>query len=92
MLVVDAPRGEKARPNTADTYYSWLATKPTAGSVVAFSNQPFVPYQQLVGEGILPNDFYLETVGVAAPSDIRVSILLDNLARTLFQLLANVGS
>lgn len=89
-LFVDSPMKEKngviLRPTTADTIITWLKSDPKPGSALTISNQPFCDYQDCVTRTYMPNSFEIETVGPAADQDeIRVSVLLDNLARWLYQ-------
>ena len=89
-VFVDSPMKEKngvvMRPTTADTIITWLKSNPTPGSALTISNQPFCDYQDCVTRTYLPNSFEIETVGPAADQDeIRISVLLDNLARWLYQ-------
>lgn len=87
MKLIYAPKGEKQRANTADTYIWWLAQ---AGSepvyLLALSSQPYVLYQQLIAEKVLPSSFCVETVGADAPRDLKVVVLLDVIARCLYML------
>jgi hypothetical protein len=82
LIVIDTPQRDGYRPTTETTYEYWLASDPEPGTVVAFSNQPFVSYQQLIGEAVLPATFHLETVGDGIQREERICVLLDNLART----------
>jgi len=78
--------GDLRRPNTGDTVNQWLAdpaTKP--GTVLAFSNQPYVDYQDAVLRTLLPETFTVETVGAAGSGNEQVDVVLDNLARWLYQ-------
>ena len=86
---VDSPMkrnkdGSLARPNTGDTIIQWLKSKPIPCRILAVSNQPYVSYQHAVMKTIMPKDFIVETVGIAA-GDVSVSTHLDNLARLLYQ-------
>lgn len=82
--VVHALRGSKSRPNTADTYRLWQASSPPPGLILAISNQPYVLYQQAVGQSELSGDYQLETVGPRAPPDLPIAVYLDTLARLLY--------
>lgn len=89
-LFVDSPmlqrNGVITRPTTGDTVLTWLASNPKPGSVLTISNQPFCEYQDSVTRTYLPSSFQIETVGPAADQDeIKISVLLDNLARWLYQ-------
>lgn len=80
------PNGEFRRPNTGDTVTQWLDDKDTTpGSVLAFSNQPYVDYQDAVLRTLLPESFAVETVGAQGSGNEPVGVVLDNLARWLYQ-------
>lgn len=88
--IIDVPMLEKSdgtmrRPNTADTIEWWLKTNPAQGCVLAISNQPYVWYQQAVLETLLPNQFYIETVGSKSSDSVKLGVVLDTLARVLYQ-------
>ncbi len=77
----------KVRPTTADTFRYWLSKKPKAGSCFVVSNQPYCHYQQLIIENILPPKFTYETIGPAVkPSDENATVLLDTIARCLYEM------
>lgn len=71
------------RPNTQDTVISWKNTHPEAGEVLVISSQPFSRYQDAAVKSVLPSAFHVETVGDAAPQDIKISVALDTLARQI---------
>lgn len=90
ITFVDSPMIQKdgiiSRPTTGDTIKTWLKSNPMPGSALTISNQPFCEYQDSVTRTYLPRSFQIETVGPAADQDeIRISVLLDNLARWLYQ-------
>jgi|GEM_PF-6483767 len=71
------------RANTQDTVVSWKSTNPVAGEVLVISSQPFSRYQDAAVKSALPPSFHVETVGDAAPQQIKVSVALDTLARQI---------
>lgn len=79
------PNGSPKRPTTGDTIFDWLAKKPTPGSCLLISNQPYVYYQDSVARTYLPAPWQIETVGQGASDSVRIVELLDTLARTLYQ-------
>lgn len=90
ITFVDSPMIEKdgvvTRPTTATTIKTWLKSNPKPGNALTISNQPFCEYQDSVTRTYLPHSFQIETVGPAADEDeVRISVLLDNLARWLYQ-------
>ena len=91
VLFVDTPmqttaNGKLRRPNTADTMKRWLAHEDTQpGSILAISNQPYVHYQDAVLRTLLPKTFTVETVGPKASDKLHIGVILDNIARWLYQ-------
>lgn len=87
---IDAPgkitaEGKFTRPTTADTFIEWLATNPQPGTILAISTQPFVGYQYTIAKFLVPSTFALEVIGKEAnKDDLKVAIILDNLARWLY--------
>ena len=80
-----ASNGGAIRPNTGDTIKLWLTkTKPT-GSVLAISNQPYVGYQHAVLKTFVPKEMSIETVGPKPSTSASSDLLLDTLARWLYQ-------
>lgn len=77
--------GKLIRPTTADTLIWWMQTNPKSGNCLAISNQPYVAYQQSVITSFVPNNFDVETVGGACPETKELAIMLDTLARILYQ-------
>ncbi len=87
---IDAPAqktqpGAMRRPNTLDTINSWLKTNPKPGFCLCVSTQPHIGYQDAVMRTYMPAAFQLETVGPAAWSSVHNVIILDALARWLYQ-------
>lgn len=79
------PGGSLIRPTTGDTFASWLSTSAQPGSVLVISSQPYVGYQDTVARTFLPKEFTCETVGAAYENDESDAILLDTLARWIYQ-------
>lgn len=90
IVFVNAPKKEGRRPDTLGTVEAWIQTNPEPGHCLSVSNQPFVFYQELTTRmifqktGLDRRGFTVEGVGGAASHDVLLSLLLDNLARTLF--------
>jgi hypothetical protein len=84
---VDAPASGASRPTTTNTIMHWVKEhKPKAGNTLAISNQPYIHYQHEVLTTTLPKSFRLETVGPAINEEnIKLAIMLDTLARCLYQ-------
>src|SRR5262249_44795878 len=88
VTFVNAPQTQKdgkiSRPTTRGTIIEWLQTKPTPGSCLAISNQPFVLYQDAVARSALPKHFSLETVGEKTEK-WTVAVVLDSVAKTVYE-------
>jgi len=85
--VIRSPMKGAVRPNTDDTVYAWLATNPQPGRCLVVTVQPLVLRQGAVVATLLPKDFLVDTVGVAAHEDEPMVLYLDELARTVYQML-----
>lgn len=88
--------GKIVRPTTADTVEQWIKTSPSPGSIVAFSNNPYVVYQHetmkpsLIKAGWFKAGGTLETVGTECTledGDKETGPLLDNVARYIYSIL-----
>ena len=79
-------QGVLRRPTTKDTYEQWMALKPQPGTCLLISSQPFVGYQDVVARCVIPTAFTLETVGPKSnEKNGKISVMLDSLARWLYQ-------
>lgn len=90
VQIIDVPMlpkgdGTMRRPTTGDTVEYWLKTDPTPGRVLAISNQPYVNYQESVLRTLLPVEYPVDAVGAASSEDTKLGVLLDTLARILYQ-------
>jgi hypothetical protein len=91
LTIVNAPKrylpdGKLVRPNTRTTIEHWLEQdpRPTVGSCLVASSQPYVTYQDVVMRCCMPAEFSIETIGSAIhPDDKTMSTLTDVLAVTL---------
>ncbi len=79
------PEGGTRRPNTGDTIKLWLDEMPHPGSILAISNQPYVGYQHAVLKTLVPKELSFQTVGQKVGTIQNVDVMLDNLARWLYQ-------
>lgn len=93
IMVIDAPMVQKAdgswvRPNTESTVQAWLSTQPRKGSILCISSQPYVTRQYYAALRMLPKDWDIYCVGSGIEDEEKanISILLDTLARTLWEL------
>jgi len=73
------------RPNTEDTLLAWLANKVKAKNLLIVSNQPFVLYQDSVTKRVLTPLYQLETVGDCMFSNTPIVVMLDAIARYLYE-------
>ncbi len=78
-------RSKLSRPNTRDTLNTWLERREKATNLLVVSNQPFIPYQNLVTESVLKTLYPFETVGNQANSSMIISIMLDSVTRCLYE-------
>ncbi len=92
IIIVDTPMVQKSdgtmtRPTTDDTVRAWMDQHPKKGSVLCISSQPHVHRQGYVARRLLPPGWDIECVGSAASlKELTPSLLLDALARSLFEL------
>lgn len=85
QLVSASAQPQQKRATTADTIKTWLNSSPLPGTVLSISSQPFVNYQHAVTDTYLPQVFLLETVGPTESERSSVAVMLDSLARWLYQ-------
>ncbi len=79
-------KGILRRPNTADTFITWLSTVPLSGTVCILSMQPDVGYQDMVARTHIPQTFTIHTAGPSCkPDDVTDAELLDTIARWIYQ-------
>lgn len=80
------PNGEKRPPNTGDTVRDWITKhSPNQGLYLVVSNQPFIEYQQLVLERLIPKGFTVYTCGPKSSLTLPLSAYLDNCAKQMFE-------
>lgn len=96
VIIIQAPQietapGVFARPSTHHTVLVWLLSGPKGTTCLFISNQPFCLYQHEVCLVEMPSSFTIETVGPRASASYqqRPLLLLDTVARTLYQTLKN---
>jgi len=77
--------GSMRRPATDDIINDWLVTNPVPGYCLFISTQPYVGFQDAVVKTYVPKDFNIDTVGPVYNSSLNIGIILDNLARWLYQ-------
>jgi hypothetical protein len=73
------------RPSTNDATRCWLALFPPKGNYLVVSNAPYTNRQDLVMRTIAPKEYGFDTIGPAADGNEKMAILLDELARCIFQ-------
>lgn len=81
----DAKSGTILRPTTDDTMETWLKAGPPHGCYLAITNAPYTYRQDLVVRTMAPKEYTFETIGSAARTQEKVSILLNEVARCIFQ-------
>lgn len=100
-LRVDAPmRKDGSRPNTQDTIEKYLKYKNIQAEIkanggklkpsIVVSNQPYVKRQHLVIEASLPQGSVVHTIGSRANKNIEIGVLLDEVARFVYQTKQNL--
>ncbi len=78
--------GTTIRPTTPDTIKFWLDSyKPKPGSIIAISGQPHAHYQDATLRTYMPSEFQVETVGSAQSDQTTDAVVLDALARWIYQ-------
>jgi hypothetical protein len=89
-VIIDAPMVKKTdgtlrRPDTNDTVSAWLSTNPTPGTCLCISNQPYIGHQDSTLRSVLPKIFHIDTVGSKMGAQEKISVVLDAIARWLYQ-------
>jgi len=86
-LMKKDPSSDKwLRPTTDDTVESWLKQEPLPGRYLAVTNAPYTNRQDLVIRGIAPKEYGFDTIGPGCDEGEKVAIILDELARCIFQI------
>lgn len=81
---LDPKTGNMVRPTTDDTADCFFSiAKP--GRYIAVSNQPYVTRQDMAVRVRMPEGFVLETVGRGLSNRETIIIILDELARLIYQ-------
>lgn len=83
-MKIDPKTGKTLRPTTDDTIDSWLNASPVPGCYVVASNAPYINRQDLVIRAIAPAAYCFDTIGPEASCQVKVAVLLDELARFIF--------
>lgn len=87
----DPQTGKARRPTTDDTVFAWVETDPADGRYLAVSNAPYICRQDLVMQTLAPQYSY-DAVGCGCNPHERIVILLDELARLIYQVNINRSS
>ena len=82
--IANATEFKGVRPNTNDTINAWKKMNPKPGTVLAISNNPYIPRQDLALKKMMGECFDIETVGPSTSADIKISVLFDELARLIY--------
>ncbi|VHO03442.1 hypothetical protein [Candidatus Rhabdochlamydia sp. T3358] len=85
LMKKDAKGESSIRPTTDDTVKAWLETKPPHGRYLAITNAPYINRQDLTVRIIAPFKYSFDTVGSGAGQQEKMAIILDELARFIFQ-------
>ncbi len=81
----DAKGERRVRPTTDDTVETWLKTSPPQGRYLAITNAPYTNRQDLVVRAIAPSEYGIDTIGPGLGEKETMAIVLDELARSIFQ-------
>ncbi len=81
----DLQSGKMSRPTFADTMECWLSLSPLAGSYLIVSNAPYILRPDFIVRAIAPSEFKFDVIGSGAREHESMAIILDELARTIFQ-------
>ena len=83
-LWIDAPQIDNQRPTTVSTVLEWKKQESLEHEdILAFSNQPFVRYQECALLNYLPKTARIEAVGPRAEPNTAIRVYLDALANCL---------
>lgn len=87
--LIDVPMrhegGVIKRPTTIDTVHAWLQKKPTPGTILAVSGQPFIYRQARILQKIVSPHFSITSCGPEAQDELPIAVYLDELARALYE-------
>ena len=86
---INAPMKNNLRPTTDDTVQAWLQTAPTVGNYLAVTNSPYINRQDVVTRTVASQAYGFDTIGPAVGSEVKMAIVLDELARLIFMLSRN---
>lgn len=92
LHVIDAPMkldsqtGKLTRPTRDDTLKLWVQSAPTPGHYLAVSRAPYIVRQAITAEVVVPKEYIIDTVGPAIRPQTKMIIILDELARAIFEL------
>lgn len=79
-------RNEKLfRPTTNDTVETWLSASPSHGRYLVITNAPYTNREDLAIRTIAPSEYDFDTIGSSAREQEKMVIILDELARFIFQ-------
>lgn len=74
------------RPTTEDTVLFWLKEMPSPGRYLGVSNGPHTIRQHVMTQSLAGNRYAIDTIGTATREGAKMAIILDELARLIFQL------
>lgn len=83
-IFVNVPMG-KTRPTTDDTAVLFFKMNPIKGNYLVVSNAQYRMRQGLVANNLAPTGYYFEAIGSAAKEDARMAIIVDEVARYIFE-------
>jgi hypothetical protein len=74
-----------SRPNSNTTAEAWLKSSPPLGRYLAVSNAPYLVRQDLAMRWVDTERYGFDTIGASVSAQEKVSIILDEVARVIFQ-------
>lgn len=72
------------RPNTNDTVEAWLKTSPNGGKYLSVTNCPYIR-QDIVLRSLTPGKYEFDTIGPKVSENEKMSIVVDEVGRFIFQ-------
>lgn len=89
VVFIEATGKDGRNANTRDTLELW--GNGIRGDVLVVSSQPFVSFQGIIAEKVLPSHANPECIGYAANTTLPVTTFLDNVAKLVYELADSEG-
>jgi hypothetical protein len=85
----DPKTHKKLRPTTDDTIQEWLKSHPVIGRYLTISNAPYIDRQDAIFRFTVlkaSQGYKIDTMGSKAREGEKIAIILDEVARTIFEI------